>query len=118
MAGFDLKPAELSSGRDIAGMRTEIANLEARPVPPPAGTNSARPSTRPTSTAAAVAVERAEKGIGGSTPARTRTSAAKMPNTRRPGRERGIDRRPVAGEHPKAYPAGRQILHCGQVGEW
>ena len=41
-----------------------------------------------------------------------------MPNTRRPARGRGVDLRPVAGEHPQAHAAGRQVLHgVDQVGE-
>ena len=38
-------------------------------------------------------------------------SAAKMPNTRRPGRGRSVDLRTLADEHPQAHPAGRQVLH-------
>ena len=35
-----------------------------------------------------------------------------MPNTRRPGRGRGVDLRPLAGEHPQAHAAaGGQVVH-------
>ena len=45
-------------------------------------------------------------------------SAAKMPNTRRPAAVVVSIWRPVAGEHPQACPAGRQVLHgVDQVGE-
>ena len=41
-----------------------------------------------------------------------------MPNNEAPGRGRGVDLRPVAGEHPQAHAAGRQVLHgVDQVGE-
>ena len=41
-----------------------------------------------------------------------------MPNTRRAGRGRGVDLRPLAGEHPQAHAAGGQVLHgVDQMGE-